>query len=376
MNKSHRTNNMNFSAIVGGVLLLISSAFGEAAKTVTVAAIQMQAERGNVERNLEKAEVLVRKAIARGAHWIVLPEFFTTGMVFHETLVTGHRPIDGGSPTQLLRKLAREGGVFVGGSFLASSGDDVYNTFVLAAPDGSIQTHDKDFPSTPGEAWCYAGGEDREFFRLLKEHDPEADLATEIIPTRAGNNVDGVFELGGVSVGVSLCWEGIRYRTAERLLNRNVDFVLAASGWPIWDASSLKEKHPDFETRWKTMLQDMPVRLARLVGAPVVHANLVGTMKGKVGNNPEYSVFFLGESCIVDAKGTVLARRSGEEGEGILVQDVRLGRRESQLPLKSQFWIVEDPLIHDIGWHETSGRNDYIRNISEIRRAARTTGGN
>ena len=120
------------------------------------------------------------------------------------------------------------------------------------------------------------------------------------------------------------------------------------------------------------MLQEMPVRLARLVGAPVVHANLVGTMTGKVENNPGYSVFFLGESCVVDAKRTVLARRSGEEEEGIFVQDVRLGRGESQLPLKSQFWIVEDPLIHDMGWNETSGRNNYVRNISEIRRAART----
>jgi len=61
----------------------------------------------------------------------------------------------------LLRRLAKEGGAAVGGSFLAQRGRDTYNTFALALPDGeTVLTHDKDIPSNTTEAMNYRWGED------------------------------------------------------------------------------------------------------------------------------------------------------------------------------------------------------------------------
>src|SRR5262249_2672946 len=145
-------------------------------------------------------------------------------------LVEAYRPLDG-APMQLLKQLAREGNAHVAGSFLARSGADVFNTFVLASPSGVVFTHDKDFPTTDIESSVYAGGEDDEF---IKELSRQATVATkQPIPSRQGNIKSGIFSLAsGMNVGAALCWEQCRYRTAKRLTGR-VDLILAASGWPF-----------------------------------------------------------------------------------------------------------------------------------------------
>jgi predicted amidohydrolase len=63
--------------------------------TLRFAAIQMTPELGNVDTNLRKALALAQEAIAAEAKWIVLPEFFTTGMAFDDSLLNGHQPLDG-----------------------------------------------------------------------------------------------------------------------------------------------------------------------------------------------------------------------------------------------------------------------------------------
>src|SRR5688572_7099604 len=86
--------------------------------TIRVAAVQMTAALAKVEANLSKAERLTRLAFKRGARWVVLPEFFTSGIAFHPDMAKATEAVDG-RPTELLCKLAREGNAFVGGSFLA-----------------------------------------------------------------------------------------------------------------------------------------------------------------------------------------------------------------------------------------------------------------
>jgi hypothetical protein len=56
------------------------------------------------------------------------------------------RAIDG-PPAELLRDLVRQGNATVGGSFLAWRDGNVYNSFVLALPEGSTHRHDKDYPT-------------------------------------------------------------------------------------------------------------------------------------------------------------------------------------------------------------------------------------
>jgi predicted amidohydrolase len=312
-------------------------------KAIRVAAVQMHATLGEVDANLESAERWARRALREGARWVVLPEFFTTGIALHPIkLVNAYRPLEGG-PMQLLKKLAHEGGAYVAGSFLARSGADVFNTFVLASPSGEVYTHDKDFPTTDVESSVYAGGEDDEFVKELSRHTTVA--SKQPIPSRPGNIKSAVFNLpSGISTGAALCWEQCRYRTARRLTGR-VDLILAASGWPFF-GSDISRTNPGAgqgASAANEGIQEAPRRLARLVGAPVVHASLVGDTWNSAGSAlPDGVLRFSGESQITDAHGRTIARRSYAEGEGLVIAEIETGRVEpsEQIPADA-FWTPE-----------------------------------
>src|SRR5262245_15451522 len=72
-------------------------------------------------------------------------------------------------PMQMLKRLAKKGRAAIGGAFLARSGRDVFNTFVLVLPTGESFSHDKDFPTTSMESSLCAGGEDDEFVKEIEK---------------------------------------------------------------------------------------------------------------------------------------------------------------------------------------------------------------
>lgn len=281
-----------------------------AASTIRVAAVQMTVELGNVAANLVKAERLIRAAFARGATWVILPEFFSSGIAFHPEMANAVRAIDG-PPAKLLRDLAREGNATVGGSFLAWRDGNIYNSFVLALPDGSTHRHDKDHP-TFWENCYYVGGND-----------------DGVLPTPLGK------------VGVALCWEFIRSRTAARLKGK-VGMVVGGSGW--WTAPDSVPADNPFRNKNLDIMKETPGRFARMLGVPVVHAanagNFVGRSWPKEGTT--YASHYLGETQIVDGNGGILARMSREEGEGVITADVSFGPiSQGAEAIPDRYWIAE-----------------------------------
>ncbi|MBP2671712.1 MAG: Nitrilase/cyanide hydratase and apolipoprotein N-acyltransferase [candidate division NC10 bacterium] len=105
----------------------------------------MAPKAGDVEANLAQAEQLIGEVISRGAEWVLLPEMFTSAAAFHPDMAKAIRPLDR-ALAQLRRNTAHKGNAVVGGSFLAQDGDQVYDAFLLADPDGTTDRHDKDFP--------------------------------------------------------------------------------------------------------------------------------------------------------------------------------------------------------------------------------------
>ena len=125
----------------------------------TAAAVQLEARLGDVNYNLAKTNNLIDDAFRRGADLVIVPEFFTTGIAFHPSLLNAALPLEGRA-LQLLCDKARRYNRPVGGSFIAIKQDrERYNTFVLAFPDGSYYSHDKDLP-TMWENCYYRGGSD------------------------------------------------------------------------------------------------------------------------------------------------------------------------------------------------------------------------
>jgi predicted amidohydrolase len=280
---------------------------------IRVAAIQMRAKVGAVASNLSHAESLVREAFRRGAEWVILPEFFTSPVAFAPSMLSAWLPLEGPA-LELLRTLAREHTGVVGGSFLAKSGQDCFNSFLLVFPDGRYYRHDKDLP-TMWENSHYIGGSD-----------------------------DGVLATPAGPVGVALCWELIRSQTVRRLLDK-VTFVVGGSCW--WDL-----RHPvppqdaDYQALNRTLLRQAPGELARRLGVPVVHAAQAGEFEGLTPGNETmpYVSRYLGEAQITDVHGNVLARLAYEDGEGIITADIAPGRIEGDLaPTPEGFWAAELP---------------------------------
>jgi predicted amidohydrolase len=154
---------------------------------IRLAAIQLEPVIGEVAENLRRCRALGDEAGKAGADWIVLPEFFTTGMAFNHALADGALTPEGAG-TQLLRELARRHGAIACGSFICRDEDgDNRNAWFAIGPDGRVLgRHDKDMP-TMWENCFYVGGSD-----------------------------DGVLDVDGMPVGAAMCWEPRRPRWHRR----------------------------------------------------------------------------------------------------------------------------------------------------------------
>lgn len=298
-----------------------------------VAALQIEAQVGDIDANLAMCADLAGRAVREGARWVVLPEFFSTGVANRPDLAQ-NAPGPDGAPTELLRELAREHGVHVGGSTLVRDHDGhVRNAFFLVGPDGDVLgRHDKDLP-TMWENALYIGGSD-----------------------------PGRVETADATVGLAMCWELLRTQTAARLAGR-VDLILAGSGWwsiPTWPPRGL--------TRWlerrnnSRAVQAAPV-LAAYCGAPTVHAAHAGPVQCPMPlAGVTYGGRYEGGASVTAADGTVLALRRREEGPGFAIADVELGRTMPR-PLPDRFWLQRRGVVPTLAWayQNPYGRMAYRR---------------
>ncbi len=303
---------------------------------IRVAAVQPHLRLGEVEANLIRIENLIRDAHrAHDPAVIVVPEAIGSPNVFHERLDGVVRPIDG-APFQLLTGLARELGCVIAGGFLARRGDDAYGTYVLAEPDGRAHLHDKDIP-TAWENNYYRGGDDDGRVRC--------------------NALD-------CDVGLASGWEWARYRTARRL--RGVDLVLGGMCWPsfplnwsgpfrLWG----RREHAIF----RLQARDLPRQVARLIGAPAVHASHVGPVEAQTPLAPAipWRTEMIGETQICAADGSILARLALEDGEGHVCAEVTPGATTPLDPIEQRFWIPVMSLSLEAAWYgmNAQGRFTY-----------------
>jgi predicted amidohydrolase len=304
---------------------------------VLVAAIQMEAVVADLAANLEQAERLGDEAGAAGADWIVLPEFFTTGIGFTPELADAALAPDG-EATQLLRELAARHGAWAGGSFLCRDSDGhVRNAFMLASPGGGIAgRHDKDLP-TMWENSFYVGGEDA-----------------------------GILDADGMPVGVALCWELMRTQTVRRLRGA-VDLVVGGSGWwsmPEWPPRRLMRQ---WEADNAATARRAAESFATYVGAPVVHAAHAGPLGCAMPWSPlPYKGHFQGGALVCAGDGTVLARRDRKEGAGFVVAEVEPGRTTPSAQPPDRFWLHDRGAMAAFTWsyQRRHGRRWYERHVA------------
>lgn len=292
-------------------------------KQFTVAAVQMNVVLADVETNIKKAELLIDKAFLKGANMVILPEFFTSGVAFNPVMLKAALPIDGRA-TELLLNKARQYNGIVGGSFLSIKSDgERYNTFVLAFPDGTYATHDKDIP-TMWENCYYRGGND-----------------------------PGIIDTPFGTFGAALCWEFIRTQTAQRLKSKIHLLIGGSCWWTVPDKTIPLPFKKKMERLNLDLMRSTPSKMARLLGVPVVHAAHAGNFEGFVPWLPKlrYRSYYLGETQIVDSCGNILSRLSREQGEDVISAQLRF---EEPLPSESipkGFWVSKLHPMFKLIWY-------------------------
>ena len=300
-----------------------------------VAALLLQPAIAEIDANLESCAGLVEGAVADGAQLVALPEFFTTGGSFEPRLAGATLAWDGAART-FLCGLARDHGIYLGGSFLCRDADgEVRNAYLLAGPGGEVLgRHDKDLP-TMWENAFYVGGAD-----------------------------DGVIEAGDFTAGAALCWEFMRSRTARRLRGR-VDVVVGGSNWwsiPRWPPQAVTRRMDAANERNATRA---PAAFARWVGAPVVHGSMCGPIRSRLPDLPgvTYRGRFAGAALIADAGGRTLAVRPAGAGPGHVIADVRPRRSPPLDPVPERFWLHRRGPVPALVWHtqRAVGRRWYRR---------------
>lgn len=255
------------------------------------AVVQMHA-RPDRDANLVVAEALVRAAADAGADLVVLPEKWT-GYGDPDQLAVWAEPVDGGPSVAVMQEWCRTLGVgLVGGSITEALPDGrLANTALTISPGGDVLA------------------------RYRKIHMFDVDVAghryRESDREQPGDQV-GVAELGGISLGVGICYD-LRFPELFRLLAlAEVSIFCVPSAFTL----ATGRDHWDVLVRARAIENQ----------AFVLAANQWGTYQNGTATS--------GRSMIVDPWGVVVARVGDGDGWAIADLDLAMvGKLRAEMPV-------------------------------------------
>jgi N-carbamoylputrescine amidase len=265
-----------------------------APRRVRVAAVQVASKDGESSWNLEHAERFVAEAAGRGAELVLCPEFLAAGYVYDESIWMSGEPREG--PTERwLRRLAKEHGIHIGATYLEADGDDFFNTFALAAPDGSVAGRVRKESLPAFEGW---------YFKSCAQ--------PKVIETQLGK------------IGVGICQDNHTARFFRRVMGDEPDLLLMPHSAPCVPLGA---------AIMRRNLAEIGPFYAREFGIPSVVVNKAATRsRTPIPGIPVLRMRFdfPGMSTISDSDGRVVEHLP--DCEGVIVADVLLDPARKRHP--------------------------------------------
>lgn len=246
------------------------SARGSGGQRLRIAVEQTAPHVGAVDHNLADAERRIGSLAGR-ADLVLFPELFTTGYrregMEHRSLA---EPIPDGPTVRRLCASAREAGLAVVGTILEHEGDAVFDTAVCIGSDGELAARYRKTHLYPAET-------------------PFFDAGHELVLTT----------LGGVRIGLAICFEHAFPEIFTSLALRGASLILIPSAVPVGYEHLL-------ELRTRARAQDNQLFVAA--------ANLVGF---------DGVTEWCGGSAVVNPRGEVIAH-AGSNAEAEIVAELDL----------------------------------------------------
>jgi 5-aminopentanamidase len=237
-----------------------------------IAGVQMDCRLAEKTANLDAIRDRLRAAHDRGARLVVFPECALTGYCFtsKQEAWPHAEPVPGPS-TEVLARDCRELDVFVVVGLLEARPADgaLFNACALIGPAGVVATY-------------------------RKVHLPFLGVDRFTTP---GDEPFAVHDLGGLRVGMSICYDGSFPEAARCLMLRGADLIVLPTNWPTGALGTAKYLVP-----------------ARALENQVYYAAV-----NRVGRERGFS--FIGRSRIVDCRGEPLAA-SEDDRPTILYADI------------------------------------------------------
>jgi len=253
---------------------------------LTVAALQL-AFTDDIEANIAAVSELVREAAGKGAKVVLPPELFE-GLYFCRTEDEGNfvqaRPTRLHPAVLAMQKLAAELNIFIPTSFFEADGPHYYNSLAMIDDAGKIMG----------------------VYR--KSHIPDGPGYEEKFYFRPGNTGFKVWETGGPTIGVGICWDQWYPETARSMMLMGAEILF----YPTAIGSEPHDPDLDTSRLWRRAMVGHAVSNV----VPVVAANRIGTEDGQK---------FYGHSFICDERGDLLAEFGATE-TGVLVATLDLDR--------------------------------------------------
>ncbi|BCJ99361.1 N-carbamoylputrescine amidase [Anaerocolumna chitinilytica] len=249
-------------------------------RKVVVAATQMSCSE-EIEKNIEKADKLVREAAAKGANIILLQELFETPYFCQKEKPEYYEyamELASNKAVAHFTKLAAELKVVLPISFYEKSNYARYNSLAMVDADGKIlgvyrKSHIPDGP----------GYEEKYYFN-------PGDTGFQVFQTKYGK------------VGAGICWDQWFPEAARCMVLKGAEILF----YPTAIGSEPENEGIDSKDHWqRCMIGHSACNLV-----PVVASNRIGTEKSE-----DSEITFYGSSFITGGTGEVIAeadRRSEE----------------------------------------------------------------
>jgi len=282
--------------------------FRRTPRPVKVAALQMSCD-WDLDRNMAKAEQLVREAAARGAQVILLPELFEAPYfcieqdVRHLNLA---RSVEESRPVRHFTAVARELGVVLPVSFFEHAGQAYFNSIAIIDADGTnLGIYRKShIPNGPGY-------QEKSYFA-------PGDTGFKVWHTRFAR------------IGVGICWDQWFPETsrAMALLGAELLFFPTAIGTEPPPALPVNSRE-----HWQRTQQGQAA--ANLT--PLIAANRYGVERSLQDPDGLY-IRFYGSSFIADPMGAKVAE-APEEGDAVLTATFDL---DETAQLRDNWFVFRD----------------------------------